>query len=78
MTVQTREQLDERIAALRAEIPDILAGEEKDQMESFACHADEILAAAGDADHDHVWSALQCVLRDAGLIPGDDEPCAEE
>ena len=75
MTKQTREQLDARIAALRDQMPEILAYDEKDQMDGFAGIADEILEDAGDPDREHVWSALQCILRDAGLVPGDDEPC---
>lgn len=73
---QTREQLDQRVETLRQHMPEILAMEEKDQMEAFAGIADEILDAAGP-EHDHVWSQLQCILRDAGLVPGDDEPCAD-
>lgn len=77
MAKQTREELDRRVAALRDQMPEILALEEKDQMEGFAGIADEILEAAGPEDHEHVWSQLQCILRDAGLLPGDDEPCSD-
>jgi hypothetical protein len=46
-------------------------------MEAFAGNADEIMEAAAPEDRTHVWNRLQCILRDAGLIPGDDEPCAD-
>lgn len=46
-------------------------------IDEFAGVADEITAAAGEDDREHVWTRLQCILRDAGLIPGDDEPCSE-
>lgn len=39
--------------------------------------SDNILEATPPEHRDHVWSRLQCIQRDAGLIPGDDEPCAE-
>lgn len=70
-------ELAGRIEALRAQIPEILAADEKDQMDAFAGIADEILEDARDEDREQVWSQLQCILRDAGLIPGDEEPCAE-
>lgn len=77
MAKQTRDELDGRIAELRAGMPEILSLHECDQMEAFAGIADEICGDAGDADREHVWSQLQCILRDAGLIPGDEEPCSE-
>ena len=73
----TADELAPRIEALRAQMPEILALDESDQMEAFAGIADEILEDARDEDHQHVWSQLQCILRDAGLVPGDDEPCSE-
>ncbi len=72
---QTRDQLDARIARLRERIPEVLAAAEKDQMDAFAGIADEILEDASDADREHAWSQIQCILREAGLIPGDEEPC---
>ncbi|MBB1472394.1 hypothetical protein H5368_05070 [Luteimonas sp. MC1782] len=74
---QSLEKLDARIAALREQMTEILTFDEKDQMDAFAGIADEILEDAGIEHREHVWTALQCLLRDAGLIPGDDEPCGE-
>ncbi|MEN1941001.1 hypothetical protein WCE39_07900 [Luteimonas sp. MJ174] len=73
----TRAELDTRIADLRAQMTEILAMEEKDQMDAFAGVADEVLEDARLEDQEHVWSQLQCILRDTGLVPGDDEPCTE-
>jgi len=47
------------------------------QMDAFAGHADEIEARTAHEDHDHFWSRAQCILRDNGLVPGDDKPCGE-
>lgn len=71
----TADELAARIEALRAKMPEILALDEKDQMDAFAGIADEIMEDADGAHRAKVWSQLQCILRDAGLIPGDDEPC---
>ena len=53
MARQTRDELDRRVAALRDQMPEILALEEKDQMEGFAGIAAqpgrEVLVAAGPA-----------------------------
>lgn len=67
-------ELEARVASLRSHMPEILAMDEADQMEAFAGVADQILEDAGK-HREHIWSELQCILRDAGLIPGDDEPC---
>lgn len=67
-------ELEARVASLRSHMPAILAMDEADQMEAFAGVADQILEDAGE-HREHIWSELQCILRDAGLIPGDDEPC---
>ena len=75
---QTREQLDARMDALALSMPKMLADtSECCQMDAFAAEADEIREDAGGEDQAHVWARLQCILRDAGLIPGDDEPCGE-
>ena len=68
--------LEAQVSALRTRMPEILAMDEADQMEAFAGIADEILEGAGE-HREHIWSELQCILRDAGLVPGDDEPCSD-
>lgn len=78
MATKTRPELDTELAELEAWMPTMQAETEDDwQLEAFAGRADEILDATAAADHEHVWSRLQCILRDAGLIPGDDEPCSD-
>lgn len=71
-----RETLDARLDELAAAMPKLLADtDEASHMDAFAGIADEIREAAGPDDRKHVWSRLQCILRDNALIPGDDEPC---
>lgn len=75
--MKTRAELDAELDALEAGLPALLAETQpEDQMEAFAGIADEIREQASIEDADHVWGRLQCMLRDAGLIPGDDEPCS--
>ncbi|MCD9046808.1 hypothetical protein [Luteimonas sp. MHLX1A] len=74
---KTRSQLDQELDDLAAHTQKRVE-EDPDSpflIDEFAGVADEILEAASDEDHDHVWSRMQCILRDNGLIPGDDEPC---
>lgn len=44
----------------------------------FAGIADVIVDGASPADHDYAAGRVQCMLKNAGLIPGEDagEPCA--
>lgn len=73
----TREALDQKLDALAAAMPQIMADtSEESQIDAFAGIADEIREAAGPEDADHVWSRLQCIQREGGLIPGDEEPCS--
>jgi hypothetical protein len=72
----TRQDLDARLDALAASVPRMLEGSSGDSEKGvFDRIIEEIKQAAGPEDTDHVWSRLQCILRDNGLIPGDDEPC---
>lgn len=65
--------------ALEAKLPKMAEEhpEDGDLLEAFAGEADCIEAAAPDADHDYVRGRLDCMLRNAGLIPGEEEgePC---
>lgn len=75
----TREELDEQLDELAACVPQMMAEtEESSHSDAFAGIADELLERTSAEDRPHVWSRLQCILRDNGLIPGDEEPCAEE
>ena len=74
---KTRAELDAQLESLKAALPALLESVSEDcQLDAFASLADDISGQAGSADAEHVWSRVQCILRDAGLIPGDDEPCA--
>ncbi len=75
----TRSELDAKVADLAEHMRRRIA-EEPDSphlIDEFAGIADGILEAASTEDHGHVWSQLQCILREHGLVPGDDEPCSD-
>jgi hypothetical protein len=77
-TKKTRAELDTELKQLEEWMPVMMAETPEEwQMEAFAGNADEIMEAAAPEDRTHVWNRLQCILRDAGLIPGDDEPCSD-
>ena len=72
-----RPELDAALDALEQRLPGIIEKTRpEDVMEAFAGEADPIREAAGPEDAEHVNDRLQCMLRDAGLIPGDEEPCS--
>ena len=77
MGKHTRDELDALVEDLGQQLPDLIDSGRPDLMDAFSERADAILALADPADRDHVWSKLQCLLRDAGLIPGDEEPCSD-
>jgi hypothetical protein len=70
----------EALDRLEALMPDMMKQytEDGDLLEAFAGEADCIEHAASDADHDYVRGRLDCMLKNAHLIPGEDEgePCA--
>lgn len=75
---KTRAELDAALDALEKALPAMLEQTvPEDWMEAFAGEAEPIREAAGPEDLAHVSNRLQCILRDAGLIPGDDEPCSD-
>ena len=67
--------LDELAGTIQGQLADTRP---EDHGDAFAGVADGILEATPAEHDDHVWSRLQCIQRDAGLIPGDDEPCSEQ
>lgn len=76
--MKTRAELDKLVESMAAEYVAKADTAEPEQLaRSLAELQDSIQAQATPEDVPHVWSRLQCVLRDAGLIPGDDEPCSE-
>ena len=76
--MKTLTELDKELDLLAAWVPQmLLETDEASQMDAFAGRADLITDATPAEHHDHVWSRLQCILRDNGLIPGDEEPCSD-
>ncbi len=74
MAYKSRAQLDTELDELAVWVPSMMTEtEEAFQIDAFAGRAAGIEAAASPDDHAHVWSRLQCILRDAGLIPRDEE-----
>ena len=51
---------------------------ESDLMDAFAGEAEMIEARTAPDDLNFFHDSVQCMLRDAGLIPGDDEPCSAD
>ena len=73
----TREELDARLDTLAANVVQMREGSAEPLRDAFDRAAAELSSGAGPDDVDHVWSRLQCIQRDAGLIPGDEEPCGD-
>jgi hypothetical protein len=79
MATKSRAELDAELTQLEQWMPTMLAEtDETSQMVAFAGRAELIEEATAPIDREHVWNRLQCMLRDAGLVPGDDEPCSDE
>ena len=72
----TRKELDAALADLAIWVPAMIEEtDEGSQIDAFAGHVEALEERVAPEDHDHYWSATQCILRDNGLVPGDDEPC---
>ena len=74
-----REELDQLLAELEAELPAIEAETSTEGfMVAFSREADLIMHAAGPDDLAHVRGRIDCILAARGLIPGENEgePCA--
>jgi len=75
---KTLTELDKELDALAATLSALTEQEGPvSHIGKITSISDNILEATPPEHRDHVWSRLQCIQRDAGLIPGDDEPCAE-
>jgi hypothetical protein len=72
-----RATLDRQLDELQAHLPQLIAETDPDHlMDAFAGIADEILEYASEEDCQHVDARVNCMLHEAGLVPGDDEePC---
>ena len=76
--MKTLSEIDAALDELATWVPEMLKEtDEASQMDAFAGRADLITDAVPAEHHDHAWSRIQCILRDNGLIPGDEEPCSE-
>ena len=77
MPTLDRATLDHQLDELEASLPALIAETRaEDVMEAFAGIADEILERASPEDCRHVDGRINCILHQAGLVPGDeDEPC---
>jgi hypothetical protein len=75
---KTRPELDAALDQLQADLPAMIEqNDEASIMDAFANAMEAIESATAPADTEHLFSRTQCMLRDAGLIPADDEPCSE-
>lgn len=72
--IQLDSALDELAGSLSGQLADVRP---EDHADTVATVSRELLAATPAEHYDHVWSRLQCIQRDAGLIPGDEEPCSQ-
>lgn len=72
----TRADLDVALAELALWVPKMISEtDEASQMDAFAGHVEALEERVAPEDQEHYWSRTQCILRDNGLVPGDDEPC---
>jgi hypothetical protein len=70
-----RTELDARLDTLAANVAQMFEGSSEPLRDAIDRAGNEILRDAHPNDMGHVWSRLQCIQRDAGLIPGDEQPC---
>jgi hypothetical protein len=76
--MKTRAELDAALDQLQAKLPAMIAEhDEATIMDAFADAMEAIEKDTAADDAEHLFSRTQCMLRDAGLIPADDEPCSE-
>lgn len=76
--MKTLTDIDAELDALAAWVPSmILDTDEASQMDAFAGRADLITDDVTPDHRDYVWSRIQCIQRDNGLIPGDGVPCSD-
>lgn len=72
----TRRELDVMLQDLQERLPGLLAATRPEcWLEAFTGVAKPVRDASGPQERHYVEARLNCILRDAGLVPGDDEPC---
>ena len=71
----TRLELDSLLGALKASLPAIIQRNpvDEDFWSIFAGDAGAIERAASPEDSGHVRGCLDCMLKDEGMIPGENE-----
>lgn len=69
-------ELASALDILEVALPEMIKQyDESDVMDAFAGEAEVIEGKVREEDRHYFNNRVQCMLRDAGLIPGDDEPC---
>lgn len=72
---KTREELSIALDKLEAKLPAMIAEyQAADLMDAFAREAELIERGAALVDSDYIRGRLNSMLRDAGLVPGDEGP----
>ena len=75
-TIHSRDELDSLLGALEASLPAIIQQNPADEdfWAAFAGDADAIQhAATSTEDSAHVRGSLDCMLKNEGMIPGENE-----
>jgi hypothetical protein len=74
-TIHARDDLDSLLGALEASLPAIIRQNpvDEDFWTAFAGDADAIQHAASTEDSAHVRGSLYCMLKNEGMIPGENE-----
>lgn len=76
--MKTRPELGSAIDDLAARTPRLLAETPaNDQMSDFAGLAKHIEESSASESRTHAWSRLKCIVREHGLVPGNEVPCSE-
>jgi hypothetical protein len=74
-TTHSRDDLDSLLGALEASLPAIIQQNpvDEDFWSVFSGDADAIQHAASTQDSAHVRGSLDCMLKNQGMIPGENE-----
>jgi hypothetical protein len=74
-TIHSRDDLDSLLGALEASLPAIIQQNpvDEDFWSAFSGDADAIRDAASTEDSAHVRGCLDCMQKNEGMIPGENE-----
>lgn len=76
MNKLSHDALKNALDRLEAQLPNMIRDfDEAHIMDAIAAEVDIIERDVSEEDSTFFKNRLQCMLRDEGLIPGDDEPC---